>query len=177
MELRHDFARGHHKGGLMNLLVALESLLEIGYRIVVFSIYTWDEIVETCAVKLLEGLAVGLAVNVFDLVPLTGVVLECVHHALHLERAVEAELGAQLCLPRSLPHPPVMVLGLGRLIVDEILLFKCFLHSLFVSPEGPEMHHPGSLHLTVELRVASDVMAHLIWVLDGVDSNLVSKWF
>jgi hypothetical protein len=76
----HQITGWYHKGSLMNLLVAFESLFEIRYRFEVGWVDIWDKVILSTPHILLESLVVLItfifAIYFINFVPVTRIMLQ-----------------------------------------------------------------------------------------------------
>lgn len=175
VEIGHHLIRLHNIGRLMNLALSVNSVLQVGFRLIMRLFMTGDKVVFAVLNELLQGFVVLrslLAVDILRRVGVTNVVLEIVHDSLDLQIGVETELTAELGTSIPGPQIPIFVLRLRRVSIKRRLNLFRFLKSFCVRAECTVMHHARALHLLVEALRFADVLNDSIRVPRWIDSHL-----
>ena len=146
MESLNEPSRRYYVSSLVNLVLPLESSLQVSFRIEVVWVNAWYKL-SRCEIGfdcffIIESRSASI---IFLLKIVAYLRSDTIEESFCLRMRVKSELWPNLFVPYSLSHSPVQMLGLCRFVVNcRVVLFR-LVQSFQVRSKRPKMHHTRSL--------------------------------
>ena len=148
MESLNEPSRRYYVSSLVNLVLPLESSLQVSFRIEVVWVNAWYKIelsrfeIGFDCFLIIESRSASI---IFLLKIVAYLRSDTIEESFCLRVRVKSELWPYLFVPYSLSHSPVQMLGLCRFVVNcRVVLFR-LVQSFQVRSKRPKMHHTRSL--------------------------------